>query len=280
MAYDWIKMRTDLYRDPKVCAIADVLMDKKGELASYVNQNMQRDMAITRNVTRNAACGALLSVWGVMRRRGKRVNDDLELRDMMLAVIDDVADLPGFGDAMASVGWVVETDNGIVFPNFFEEHNVEPDDSGRSKAAERQARYRERLAKKSNATSDVTSDVTLRPREEKRRDIKKEPSRKRAEAAGMEIDTWLDSLPADVDPIPSNDPIIDYASKAGIPLDYLELAWGRFAEDYRNKRKRQKDWQATFRNAVKGNWGKLWWFTPEGECRLTTAGEQAKRAAS
>ena len=25
MAGDWIKMRTDLYRDPKVCAIADEL---------------------------------------------------------------------------------------------------------------------------------------------------------------------------------------------------------------------------------------------------------------
>jgi len=32
MGLDWIKMRTDLYRDPKVCVMADLLMDTTGEL--------------------------------------------------------------------------------------------------------------------------------------------------------------------------------------------------------------------------------------------------------
>lgn len=131
-----------------------------------------------------------------------------------------------------------------------------------------------------NANASKSHDVRNASHKPLTTTKKKEPARTRAESSGMEIDTWLDSLPEDADPIPSDDPIIDYAAKAGIPLDYLELAWDRFAEDYRNKRKRQKDWPGTFRNAVKGNWGKLWWFTPDGECRLTTAGEQARRASA
>lgn len=105
------------------------------------------------------------------------------------------------------------------------------------------------------------------------------PSGKPASRA-VEIDTWLDSLPEGVDPIPANDPIIGYAEQTRIPVEYLELAWDMFAAAYRDKHKRQKDWPGTFRNAVKGNWYKLWYFTTDGECKLTTAGEQAKRAAA
>lgn len=170
MAGDWIKMRVDLYRDPKVCVIADALMDEGGELARYVNQIRQRDMTVTRNVTRNVTVGALVTVWGVMRHRGKRDGDDLVCRGVSIAVIDDVADLPGFGTAMASVGWVVETDKGIVFPAFFDEYNVDPNEKKASAAAERQRRYRERKQSESDVTRDVTRDVTVTHREEKRRE--------------------------------------------------------------------------------------------------------------
>lgn len=178
MARDWVKMRTDLYRDPKVSALADALFDLGGQLALFVSQNMQRQMTITRNVTRNTVMGALVSVWGVMRHRGKREGDDLVLRGMSIEVIDDVCDIPGFGHAMAAVGWVIRKKEGIVFPNFFEENNVEPENSSRSKAAERQARYRQKKASQSDdslrVTSDVTSDVTLRSREEREREYLKQ----------------------------------------------------------------------------------------------------------
>lgn len=178
MANDWIKMRTDLYRDPKVCVMADALMDPEGDLSRYVNQNQQRNMTVTRNVTRNACVGSLLSVWGVMRHRGVRVGDDLACYGVSVEVLDDISDLPGFGDAMALVGWVVETTDGIVFPRFFDEYNVEPDGKNKTKNAERQQRYRERkrleFKPESNVTSNVTHNVTVTPREEESRVEKKE----------------------------------------------------------------------------------------------------------
>lgn len=170
MAGDWIKMRTDLYRDPKVCLIADALMDPEGELARFVSQHKQCDMTITRNVMRNVTVGALVTVWGVMRLRGKRVGVDLVCSKVTVSVLDDMAELPGFGQAMASVGWVGETDEGVVFPRFFDDYNVDPSEKKASSAAERQRRYRERHKANSDVTQDVTRDVTVTHREEKRRE--------------------------------------------------------------------------------------------------------------
>lgn len=172
MANDWIKMRTDLYRDPKVIVMADSMLDPDGELASFIEHNCRRNMTVTRNVTRNACVGALLSVWGVMRHRGVRVGDDLECHGITLAVVDDIADLPGFGKAMQHVGWIENSESGLIFPRFFADYNVEPDEKNKSKNAERQARYREKLKAKSNVTSNVTRNVTVTPREEESREEK------------------------------------------------------------------------------------------------------------
>ena len=148
MPADWIKMRTDLYRDPKVIGMANAL----------------RHGDVTPNVTRYIRCsvvGALVSVWGVLRHQGERRGDDLCIPKCKLTVIDDIADLPGFGEAMASVGWANETPDGVVLPKFFRDLNAEPVRSG---AAERQKRYRERQRDGSvtrDAQRDVTQPVTV-----------------------------------------------------------------------------------------------------------------------
>ena len=181
MADDWVKIRTDIYRDPKVCIMADLLSKDGGPLACYVAQMRGRDMCVTRNVTRNVTVGALVTVWGVTRHRGKRDGDDLVIRSATLNLIDDIADLPGLGDAMAAVGWAIECEEGLVFPRFFAEFNSDPSVSAKEKNAERQRRFRE----KSNALRNVTRDVTVtsqsNAREEKRREEIKEREREAAQ---------------------------------------------------------------------------------------------------
>lgn len=307
MAEDWIKMRTDLYRDPKVCMMADLLMTPEGELARYVNQHCQRDMSVTRNVMRNVTVGALVSVWGVMRMRGKREDDDLVCHGVTVSVLDDIAELPGFGAAMESVGWAVMSEAGLTFPRFFEDYNVDPGTSSKGKAAERQRRLRERRKASNgdsddaesnaerNATRDVTSSVTRdvtvtqsnASREEKRRDKKHTPippeggettdSKKRATIA---LKTFLENCRSQGEkPVPEGDTVFDYADKAGIPLDILRLHWQEFKARYSEEgAKRYKDWRAVYRKSVRGNWFKLWWLSADGTCALTTVGEQAKRA--
>lgn len=111
----------------------------------------------------------------------------------------------------------------------------------------------------------------------------KAPSDKPKVSNRVNLENWLSSLADDERAIPDNDPIFDYAEKAGIPVDYLELAWLRFRESMLAKGNLQagsKGWRAHFRNAVQGNWYKLWYFDGEGKCILTTAGVQQRKVAA
>jgi hypothetical protein len=77
--------------------------------------------------------------------------------------------------------------------------------------------------------------------------------------------------------IPDDDPIFAWAEKTRVPEDMLFLCWQVFKEKHVDTTKIQVDWRAHFRNAVKGAWYHLWYFDAGGECRFTTAGEQANR---
>lgn len=208
MIQDWVKIRTDLIRDTKVCVMADALIDPQGVLADHILTNCGREMCVTRNVMRCATSGALATLWGVTRHAGKRDGVDMVLSKATLSVLDDISGLPGLGEAMASVGWAVVEERGIVFPRFFEDYNVapgHPDDSQRAKAAIRQKRYRDRKREreKSNVTRNVTRDVTVTPREEERREelhkgdqTREEPARSVIrsldERTQRELDRWCD----------------------------------------------------------------------------------------
>lgn len=173
MAVDWIKIRTDLSRDPKVCVIADTLLDPNGILAGHILTNCGRVICVTRDVMRCATGGALATLWGVTRHVGKRDGDDMILPKATLSVLDDISGLPGLGAAMESVGWAKVDERGVSFPRFFSEFNVSPgakDEDSRAKARERSRRYRAKKAEEErHAHGDVTRDVTVTPREEKSR---------------------------------------------------------------------------------------------------------------
>lgn len=80
-------------------------------------------------------------------------------------------------------------------------------------------------------------------------------------------------------PIVEDDPIFAYAQKVGIDHEMLAVAWQEFKAAFLPTAKRQKDWRAHFRNAVRRNWYKLWFLRDGETAGWTTAGEQARRAA-
>lgn len=97
-------------------------------------------------------------------------------------------------------------------------------------------------------------------------------------AKGQSLDSWLEQVRAKGEKaIPAMDPIHAYAAKVNLPSDFLLLHWEVFKAKHLQSAKAQADWRAAFRNAVKGNWARLWYFDTEGECRLTSAGIQASR---
>jgi len=171
----WIKMRIDLSRDAKVILMTDHLMRDDSEMARYVHCVTECNMGISRNVIRNAIVGALVSIWGLARNQGKRFGDDLKLQNVTAQALDDFADLPGIGDAMIGCGWVVESDNTLVFPRFFEIHNEDIKSTAKP-GRQRQKEYRDRK-RNENVTPKVTNvtGVTVDRDRDRDRDVTATP---------------------------------------------------------------------------------------------------------
>lgn len=98
-------------------------------------------------------------------------------------------------------------------------------------------------------------------------------------AKSVTLADWIDALEGG-DAVPADDPIFDWAGKVGLPREWIALAWwafeGRYTGDGQGAAKTYTDWRATFRNAVREDWLKLWRMGPDGYL-LTTAGQQAQR---
>lgn len=164
-------------------------------------------------------------------------------------------------------------------------------------AAERMQRYRakKRLEKERNAT------VTLRPPESDTDTDIKPPvipqqagglppagdasaaPRKKREATTFP--KWIESVRAAGEkPVADYLALRQYMQTVGLPEDFVGLAWqsfkDRYTTDEKGKRKRYADWRATFLNAVKGNWFKLWYLDADSSWQLTTVGKQADLAAA
>jgi hypothetical protein len=279
MAGDWIKMRTDLYRDPKVCVMADHLMRHLGWSAQAATQQTAADVAqhvaqqsataaqqsATRKVTRCACVGALLSVWGVLRHRGKRFGDDLCCAGVALSVIDDIADIPGFGDSMASVGWAKQTASGLTLPRFFSEYNAEPADTTKSKAAERMAKCRRNRVAQQSATDaqqeaqhvaqqeaqhvaqqSATGCATVAPRIEKNREEKRDTAG--AVLGGVpKAQTPTPAKPAARFVAPTVSQVAEYVTAIGSKVDPERFVNFYAAKGWMIGRNSMKDWKAAVR---------------------------------
>jgi hypothetical protein len=95
MAGDWIKMRTDLFTHPKVVRITSAL-----------------------KADRFRTVGGLMSVWCLFDAH----STDGHLEGYDCATVDEMIGWHGFADAMKAVGWLDETPEGLVLPEF-ETHN-------------------------------------------------------------------------------------------------------------------------------------------------------------
>lgn len=98
--------------------------------------------------------------------------------------------------------------------------------------------------------------------------------------------TWLDECKAGgVLAIPDDDPVWAFAEAAGLTEDLVALAWWVFKRKRIGSEKKQrgaKGWRQAFRNAVEGNWYRLWWLREAGHgvAELTTVGLQMVAARS
>lgn len=112
--------------------------------------------------------------------------------------------------------------------------------------------------------------------------IAEKPAKKqRTSGVKVTMAKWFDSIRENGEKAISDyKPVWDYADSVGLPRELVEVAWISFKAKYFDSSKTYIDWRAAFRDHVKGNYLKLWfWSDKDNQYRLTTAGIQADKAA-
>jgi len=146
MAGDWIKMRSNLWDDPRV--------------ARLVEETDQSEAAVV---------GGLYWLWATADQHSA----DGLLIGMTMRTVDRKTGVPGLGKALVSIGWLVESADGVTVPRF-DEHN--------GASAKTRAQTAKRVANhKSNAkvthkalpvAGNTVSGALPREREEKEKEEK------------------------------------------------------------------------------------------------------------
>lgn len=108
-------------------------------------------------------------------------------------------------------------------------------------------------------------------------DKEKRAAKPRSSSGMKTLKTYLQECKdKQVKPISDEHPSRKFAAKAGIPGDILGLMWMWFKENYTTgtgANKKYADWGLVFNNAVKGNWGGLWYVDRNsGEVLLSNNG--------
>lgn len=145
MAGDWIKMRGNLWDDPRVSGLCD--------------QTGAQEAAII---------GGLYWLWTTADQH----TEDGVLPGMTLRAIDRKTGIESFGQALISIGWINELDDGILIVRF-DEHNG-TSAKRRCMEAQRKANSRKLSANDADITptENGQSRTDCGAREEKRRELK------------------------------------------------------------------------------------------------------------
>jgi hypothetical protein len=158
----WIKLRDDLESDPRVHRMAAHIAQTA---PGYILTSAAKDLfgSVTHNVTRNALRD--VTVMGLSRvwfAANQHTTDGI-FHHADLSYLDDLARIPGFGDAMSAVGYAIHDPEAqsVTLPRF-EEYNS-PDKNGhraKTAGALRAQRLRDR---RKNALQTLSADSAPPP---------------------------------------------------------------------------------------------------------------------
>jgi hypothetical protein len=245
MAGEWVRMRAVLLRHPKVLEMADSLHRHPAYIA-WATEGGKVTSHASRAVTVRVTVASLLCFWSA----ANELATDGILRHANRHTCDEMAGIPGFGEALVLVGWAEEDEaqRAIILPNF---HEFNTESKQRSSGADRTARWRERKKKETShkpshdsVTGDVTktSQVTYR-REEKRRSTSmganRTPSpRKKPACACPETFEVTDIM-------------AQWAVSQGLQSDRVIPETEKFLDHWRGNGKLRNDWDATWRNWIR-----------------------------
>lgn len=218
MAGEWIKMRTNLWDDPRVSQICDMTGAQEA-----------------------AVVGALYWLWA---SADEHTEDGL-MPGLSTGAIDRKTGLKGFGEALVAIKWIEITEDGISICHFIEHNGSSA--KKRCQTAKRVANYTSSNASLThedvNTNAASVSDALAR--EEKIREEKNiKPLKSKAESAtGSRLPAdWTPSA-EDIDFCKTTRPDLIASQVAERFKDYWIAATGKGAT--------KRDWSATWRNWVR-----------------------------
>ena len=104
--------------------------------------------------------------------------------------------------------------------------------------------------------------------------------KRKARQPELTLKEWIARQPGGVWQLEEADPARVFAHKAQIPEGWVALAFKAFTDKHRESGKTYRDWGQAFRNAVAGNWEKVWFMHDDGSWRLTTVGHALDRVVN
>jgi len=228
MAGDWIKMRGNLWDDPRIAKLCD--MTDQGEAAIV---------------------GALYWLWAAADQH----TEDGCMPGLTLRQIDRKTGVVGFGAALVAIGWLVDDPQGVVIVNF-EEHNGT---SAKRRCTDAQRKANIRNVSASDADKPKTDEgqktPTLGAREREEKEKRREEdtfsdNSVGAAGAARASQPKAHPLPADWQ-LPRMWGDWAMAEFPHWTADAVRMEADKFADHWRaksGKDSRKADWLATWRN--------------------------------
>ncbi len=149
MAGEWIKMRTNLWDDPRVSHLCDLVDQPEAMVV-----------------------GGLYWLWSMADEH----SEDGVLPGMALRAIDRKTGVAGLGDALVQIGWLAEVEGGIEVVKFSEHNGVSA--KRRCQDAQRKASVRNPSASqadKSRTPTGAREEKNIKPSHTAREPIEPEP---------------------------------------------------------------------------------------------------------
>ena len=201
MAGDWIKMRSNLWHDPRIAGICDLT-----------------------DASEATVIGALFWLWSAADQH----TEDGVMPSLSLRQINRKTGVAGFGEALCAIGWIADHPEGVRIIKF-EEHNG-TSAKKRAETAKRVASHRasnaDRVTEKEQKATSALDREREREREEKKRGGDARASRLPTDQALN--DQWIDFCKTER---PDLDPELTFATfrdywiakpgKEGCKLDWL-----------------------------------------------------------
>lgn len=158
----WTKLRHDIHTDPKIGRIAAHIAPKLGRyaFAAPAEDLLGTCPQLSNAVVRDVTIAALHRVWSGVSRHHETRSETCCIPQCNVTYIDSLAGIEGFGNAMASIGWLIfdPKEQTITIPNWSDFNGTRRATDGQNHAKSSTERVREFRARQQTGNGNGNAE--------------------------------------------------------------------------------------------------------------------------